>query len=47
MQSHRVFTFTEGAAYFKGLWRFYYGAADESIGVAEMEDVATLVKAVP
>ena len=33
--------------YFKGLWRFYYGAADKTIGLAEIEDISTLFKDVP
>ncbi len=41
------FTFTEGAVLFKGLWRFYYGAADECIGLAEIDDIGTLLKAAP
>ena len=40
---HR-FTFTEGVAFFQGLWRFYYGAADHDIGLAEMSDLASLLK---
>ncbi len=47
IDGRHVFTFTEGAAHFKGLWRFYYGAADKTIGLAEIEDISTLLKAVP
>ena len=47
MDGRHVFTFTEGAALFKGAWRFYYGAADECIGLAEIDDIGTLLKAVP
>ena len=47
MDGRHIFTFTEGAARFKGLWRFYYGAADECIGLAEIDDIETLLKAVP
>ncbi len=47
MDGRHVFTFTEGAAFFKGLWRFYYGAADECIGLAEVDDIETLLKSVP
>lgn len=42
-----LFTFTEGAVWFKGLWRFYYGASDECIGLAEIDDIGTLLKSVP
>lgn len=35
-------TFTEGAVFYKGLWRFYYGAQDHCIGLAEMKDIASL-----
>ena len=44
MDVHRLFTFTEGTVYFKGLWRFYYGASDEAIGLAEIDDLAKLLK---
>jgi predicted GH43/DUF377 family glycosyl hydrolase len=37
-------TFTEGAVFYKGLWRFYYGAEDHSIGLAEMPEVTNLFK---
>ena len=47
IDGRHVFTFTEGAAHFKGLWRFYYGAADKTIGLAEIEEISTLLKATP
>ena len=47
MDGRHLFTFTEGAVRFKGLWKFYYGASDECIGLAEVEDIATLLKSVP
>jgi predicted GH43/DUF377 family glycosyl hydrolase len=43
---HNV-TFTEGVAHFKGLWRFYYGAADNTIGLAEIDDIARLLQVAP
>ena len=36
-------TFTEGCAFYKGLWRFYYGAMDHSIGLAEVKDLHDLI----
>jgi predicted GH43/DUF377 family glycosyl hydrolase len=45
--SGRYWTFTEGATHFKGLWRFYYGAADASIGLAEIDDIETVLKYSP
>ena len=47
VNSHHNVTFTEGAARFKGLWRFYYGAADTSIGLAEIDDIERLLKESP
>ena len=47
IDGRNVFTFTEGADYFKGLWRFYYGAADKTIGLAEIDDISILFKDVP
>ena len=47
IDGRHVFTFTEGATLFKGAWRFYYGAADKWIGLAEIDDIGTLLKAVP
>ena len=47
IDGRHVFTFTEGAAHFKGLWRFYYGGADKWIGVAEIDDISKLLKSVP
>jgi predicted GH43/DUF377 family glycosyl hydrolase len=41
------FTFTESVIFYKGLWRFYYGASDRTISVAEVDDIETLLKAVP
>ena len=35
-------TFTEGCAFYKGLWRFYYGAMDLTIGLAEMKEITGL-----
>lgn len=35
-------TFTEGCVFYKGLWRFYYGAEDHSIGLAEMKNITNL-----
>jgi predicted GH43/DUF377 family glycosyl hydrolase len=43
INSHHKVTLTEGAAEFKGMWRFYYGAADESIGLAEIQDLSSLL----
>ncbi len=37
------FTFTESVIFFQGLWRFYYGASDRSISVAEVNDISTLL----
>ncbi len=45
--SHHNVTFTEGVVHYKGLWRFYYGAADESIGLAEIDDIETLLNDAP
>lgn len=42
-----AFTFTEGVAFFRGLWRFYYGAADRAIGLAEARSLLHLVLAKP
>jgi predicted GH43/DUF377 family glycosyl hydrolase len=36
-------TFTEGCVLYRGLWRFYYGAEDHDIGLAEMADIRTLL----
>ena len=47
IDGRRVFTFTEGAVHFKGLWRFYYGAADKFIGLAEIEGIETPLKPKP
>ncbi len=47
IDGRHVFTFTEGAVYFKGLWRFYYGAADKWIGLAEIDDIEKLMNAKP
>jgi predicted GH43/DUF377 family glycosyl hydrolase len=47
IDGRHVFTFTEGAVHFKGLWRFYYGAADKTISLAEIDDLSTLLKTVP
>jgi predicted GH43/DUF377 family glycosyl hydrolase len=43
IDGRHIFTFTEGTARFKGLWRFYYGAADKCIGLAEVDDIQTLL----
>ena len=40
-------TFTEGVANFKGLWRFYYRSSDDTIGLAELDDIETLLKNSP
>ena len=47
IDGRHVFTFTEGAVFFKGLWRFYYGAADKWIGLAEIDDIEKLLNAKP
>ena len=47
IDGRHVFTFTEGAVFFKGCWRFYYGAADKWIGLAEIDDIETLLEAKP
>jgi predicted GH43/DUF377 family glycosyl hydrolase len=44
MKARKNVTFTEGAVHFKGLWRFYYGASDDTIGLAEIDDIQTLLK---
>ena len=41
------FTFTESVIFYQGLWRFYYGASDRTISVAEIPDIETLLKATP
>ena len=46
-EPRKNFTFTEGVAHFKGLWRFYYGASDDTIGLAELDDIETLLKVAP
>jgi predicted GH43/DUF377 family glycosyl hydrolase len=45
IDGRHVFTFTEGAVFFKGLWRFYYGGADKWIGVGEIDDIEKLLNA--
>jgi predicted GH43/DUF377 family glycosyl hydrolase len=45
IDGRHVFTFTEGAVFFKGLWRFYYGAADKWIGLGEIDDIEKLLNA--
>ena len=47
IEGHDAFTFTEGAVFYKGMWRFYYGAADRAIGLAEVRDIKTLLQAKP
>jgi predicted GH43/DUF377 family glycosyl hydrolase len=47
IDGRHVFTFTEGAVFFKGLWRFYYGAADKWIGLGEIDDIEKLLNAKP
>ena len=37
------FTFTESVIFFKGLWRFYYGASDRTASVAEIDRLSTLL----
>lgn len=36
-------TFTEGCVFYKGLWRFYYGAEDRFVGLAEMKEITSLI----
>ncbi len=43
MVNNDRFTFTESVIFFKGLWRFYYGASDRTISVAEVNDLSTLL----
>jgi predicted GH43/DUF377 family glycosyl hydrolase len=44
IEGHNAFTFTEGAVFYKGEWRFYYGAADRSIGLAEVKNLTALIR---
>lgn len=44
IEGHNAFTFTEGAVRFHHKWWFYYGAADRSIGLAQVDDLGALLR---